>query len=369
MTAKPRARDLGLDFQGATGALNAITDVPGVLVGATTRIEGDGPLVPGQGPVRTGVTAILPRGKGGEPQPVWAGIHALNGNGEMTGSHWVRDGGYLLGPICITNTHGVGMVHHAAAKWMIRTYGAAWQSRHLWAMPVVAETYDGLLNDINGQHVTEADALAAIDGAQDGALAEGNVGGGTGMVCYEFKGGTGSASRRLEVAGARYTMGALVQANHGMRPWFTALGVPVGRHLVEDRLIQGKEQGSIIVVLGTDAPLLPHQLQRLARRASIGIGRGGTPGGNNSGDIFLAFSVANPMPLMDVAPQRLTLDCLNDEVFDDVYLAAVEAVEEAVLNALVAAEDMTTLRPAGLVCRAIDHQRLVEVMRQHGRCA
>ena len=367
--AKPRARDLGLDFPGTPGPLNAITDVPGVLVGVTTRIEGEGELVPGKGPVRTGVTAILPRGRDPVPKPVWAGQFSLNGNGEMTGSHWVHDGGYLIGPVCITNTHSVGMVHHAATQWIIRTYREAWGEEHLWAMPVVAETYDGVLNDINGLHVTAEDALAAIDAATDGPVPEGNVGGGTGMICYEFKGGTGSASRVVAPGGERYTMGALVQANHGIRPWFTALGVPVGRHLTEDRLIGEQEQGSIIVVLGTDAPLLPHQLNRLARRAAIGIGRGGTPGGNNSGDIFLAFSTANPHPLMQVAEPLLTLDCLNDEVMDEVYLAAVEAVEEAVLNALVAAEDMTTLRPAGKVCRAIDHERLVAVMRQHGRCS
>lgn len=368
MTAKPRARDLGLDFQGATGALNAITDVPGVLVGATTRIEGDGPLVPGQGPVRTGVTAILPRGKGGEPQPVWAGIHALNGNGEMTGSHWVRDGGYLLGPICITNTHGVGMVHHAAAKWMIRTYGAAWQSRHLWAMPVVAETYDGLLNDINGQHVTEADALAAIDGAQDGALAEGNVGGGTGMVCYEFKGGTGTSSRCVNIDGENFTVAALVQANHGLRPWLTVLGVPVGRYLTDDTLLSAAELGSIIVVMATDAPMMPHQLHRVAKRAAIGVGRGGSPGGNNSGDIFLAFSTANKMPMPQTSDTHRSFNYINDEAFDPIYLAAVEAVEESVINALVAADDTPTVRPHGLICRAIDHGELVEVMRQYGRC-
>ncbi len=364
---KPRARDLGLDFSGETGALNAITDVPGVLVGTCTRIEGDGPVVPGKGPVRTGVTAILPRGRNPEPQPVWAGIHALNGNGEMTGSHWVHDGGYFIGPICITNTHNVGIVHHAATRWIIETYGELWGEEHLWAMPIVAETYDGLLNDINGQHVREADALAALGAAKAGPVAEGNTGGGTGMVCYEFKGGTGSSSRTFEVDGERFTMGAIVQANHGTRPWFSPLGVPVGRHMTEDRLLTA-EQGSIIVILGTDAPILPHQLNRVARRAAIGVGRGGSPGGNNSGDIFLAFSTANPVPMMQVGVTRLKFDALNDEVFDDIYLAAVEAVEEAVLNAMVAAQDMTTVRPDGLVCRAIDHDRLVEIMTRYGRC-
>lgn len=215
----------------------------------------------------------------------------------------------------------------------------------------------------------EADALAAIGAAKAAPVAEGNTGGGTGMVCYEYKGGTGTVSRLFEVDGERFTMGAIVQANHGVRPWFTPLGVPVGRHMMEDRLFVTSEQGSIIVILGTDAPILPHQLQRVARRAAIGVGRGGSPGGNNSGDIFLAFSIANALPMMQVGPARFTLDAINDEPFDEIYLAAVEAVEEAVLNAMIAAEDMTTIRPSGHVCRAIDHDRLVEIMRRHGRCA
>ena len=366
---KPRARDLGLDIPGIPGPGNTLTDIPGVLIGVTTRIEGSGPLVPGQGPIRTGVTAILPRGKIPEPKPVWAGMYALNGNGEMTGTHWIRDGGYFIGPMCITNTHSVGIVHHAATRWIIRHYEAAWTNGHLWAMPVVAETYDGVLNDINGQHVTEADTLAAINGATDGFVHEGNVGGGTGMICYEFKGGTGTASRIITIAGQTYTIGALVQANHGIRAWFSPLGVPVGKHMLDDRLFGSNEQGSIIAVVGTDAPILPHQLERLARRAAIGVGRGGSPGGNNSGDIFLAFSVANERPLMQLSPPSFQLQSLNDEVFDGIYLSAVEAVEEAVLNALIAADDMTTLRPSGRVCRAIDHQQLVDIMRRYGRCS
>ena len=194
---KARGRDIGLPFPGETGAHNAISDVPGVEVGSCTRIEGDGPLVPGRGPVRTGVTAILPLGRNPEPQPVWAGMYALNGNGEMTGTHWIHDGGYFVGPVCITNTHSVGIVHHAATRWMIHTYASDWERHHLWAMPVVAETYDGVLNDINGQHLGEADALAALDAAVPGPVAEGNVGGGTGMICHEFKGGIGTASRMV----------------------------------------------------------------------------------------------------------------------------------------------------------------------------
>ncbi len=354
---KPRGRDLGLPFPGTTGENNAITDVPGIEVGYCTRVEGDGPLVQGKGPVRSGVTAILPLGQNPDPEPVWAGMYALNGNGEMTGTHWIHEGGYFVGPVCITNTHSVGIVHHAATRWMIRTYAKAWQSDHLWAMPVVAETYDGVLNDINGQHITEADALAALDSAAPGPVAEGNVGGGTGMICYEFKGGTGTASRVLEVDGQRFTLGALVQANHGMRHWFRVLGRPVGQHMTDGRLFDS-EQGSIIVVLATDLPMAPHQLRRLAKRGAIGIGRGGTPGGNNSGDIFLAFSTANRGPIPQLAGARRSLEMINDDLFDPVYMAATEAIEEAVVNAMLAAEDMTTLRPSGLVCRALDADRL-----------
>jgi D-aminopeptidase len=363
-----RARDLGLDFRGETGPVNSITDVPGVLVGYSTIIEGEGELVQGRGPVRTGVTAILPRGRDPEPRPVWSGFHALNGNGEMTGTHWIEDGGYFTSPICITNSHSVGIVHHAVTRWMIEHYQARWRNTPLWAMPVVAETYDGMLNDINGQHVTEQHAREALDNAKSGPLAEGNVGGGTGMVCYEFKGGTGSSSRRIEIDGEGFTVAALVQANHGIRPWLSVLGVPVGQHLTEDTLLQSTELGSIIVVLATDAPMMPHQLRRLAKRAAIGIGRGGSPGGNNSGDIFIAFSTANETTVPQISSVRLSFDYVNDEAFDPIYLAAVEAVEESVINAMVAAQDMTTLRPAGMTCRAIDHTRLVEVMRQYGRC-
>ena len=365
---KPRARDLGLDFSGTSGSNNAITDVPGVEVGFCTVVEGEGPLEPGKGPVRTGVTAILPKGHSLTPMPVWAGAYALNGNGEMTGSHWIHDGGYLVGPVCITNTHSVGIVHHAAVRWIIETYKEQWGEEHLWAMPVVAETYDGVLNDINGQHVTEDHALEALRAATPGPILEGNVGGGTGMICYEFKGGTGSSSRQVTIDGQNFTVAALVQANHGRRPWFTVLGVPVGQHLTEHALMSSHELGSIIVVLATDIPMMPHQLTRLAKRAAIGIGRGGTPGGNNSGDIFLAFSVANPMPISQINKAFLSFDWVNDEQCDPIYLAAVESVEEAVVNALLAADDMTTLRPAGHVCRAIDHDRLVGLLRQHGRC-
>ncbi|QQS11823.1 MAG: P1 family peptidase [Rhodospirillales bacterium] len=366
--AKPRGRDLGLPFPGTPGPHNAITDVPGVLVGTTTIVEGDGPLIVGRGPVRTGVTAILPRGASEEPMPVWAGVHAFNGNGEMTGTHWIGDGGYFTGPMCITNTHSVGIVHHACVRWMLRRHGARFLDHHLWAMPVVAETYDGVLNDINGLHVTEAHALAALDGARGGPVPEGNVGGGTGMIAYEFKGGTGTASRIVSTGGLTGHVGALVQANHGRREAFTVLGVPVGAHLRDDPMFP-RERGSIIVVIGTDLPMLPHQLRRLAKRAAIGIGRGGTSGGNGSGDIFLAFSVANPMPLPQFGPPVWTMTALGDEGFDPAYQAAVEAVEEAVVNAMLAAESTPTLKPPGRVARALDHDALMAVMRRHGRAA
>jgi D-aminopeptidase len=356
---KPRAREAGLPLPGRPGALNAITDVPGVEVGFTTLIEGDGPLVPGSGPVRTGVTAILPRGHRREPVPVWAGLHALNGNGEMTGSHWIADAGHFYGPVILTNTHSVGIAHHAAVRWMIDTYAPALGvETHFWALPVVAETYDGVLNDINGQHVTERHVRAAIDGASGGSVPEGNVGGGTGMICYEFKGGTGTSSRMV----GDWTVGALVQANHGRREWLTVLGVPVGDRL-EGGLIRERENGSIIVVLASDAPMMPHQLNRLARRATIGIGRHGTPGGNSSGDIFLAFSTANPIPRAELARGEHGYRFLSDDEFDPFYMAAVEATEEAVINALAATEDMTTLRPPGGVCRAIDMDALVAAVR------
>jgi D-aminopeptidase len=351
---RPRARDLGLPFPGTPGRFNAITDVAGVGVGVTTLIA-DAPTQ-----VRTGVTAIVPRLDEPALRPVWAGSFALNGNGEMTGTHWIRDAGQFCGPVCITNTHSVGVVHHAAVRWMIQRHRDTFTERHLWAMPVVAETYDGVLNDINGQHVTEADALAALDTAAAGAVAEGNVGGGTGMICYEFKGGTGTASRQVTLPDRTGTIGVLVQANHGLREWLTVLGVPVGRHLPEGRLFS-QEQGSIIVVIATDLPMLPHQLTRLAKRAALGIGRGGTPGGNNSGDIFLAFSVANPIELPQHGAPAWRLEAINDEHFDPIYLAVVQAIEEAVVNALVAAETTPGFRPAGVVAHAIDHAALARL--------
>jgi D-aminopeptidase len=350
--AKPRARDLGLPFPGTPGPMNAITDVPGVAVGFCTLTD------PAR-KMRTGVTAILPR-PGTEPQPVWAGQYALNGNGEMTGSHWINDAGYFLGPILITNTHGVGAAHLGATRWMIGHYAEYFAREHAWAMPVVAETYDGVLNDINALHVQPEHAIAALNARASGPVAEGSTGGGNGMISYEFKGGTGTASRRVQIGGQAYNMAALVQANHGIRPWLTILGRPVGRMMPEGAL-HSAEMGSIIVILATDAPLSGLSLRQLAKRAAIGIGRGGTPGGNNSGDIFLAFSTANAGPMPQFCAPVLTKQELNIERLDPLYLAAVDAIEEAVVNALVVGEPVDTVKPSGLICPALDTKRLREI--------
>lgn len=363
---KKRARELGISFRGMTGNYNSITDIPGVEVGYTTITEGNGEIKVGQGPIQTGVTAILPRGKQDRVHPIWAGHYSLNGNGEMTGTHWIQDGGYFLSPICITNSHSVGITHHAVTKWMIHQYKEQFHNEHLWAMPIVAETYDGVLNDICGQHITEEHVLNALDSATSGPIAEGNVGGGNGMISYEFKGGTGTSSRIINIDGTSYTIGTLVQANHGIRDWLTIGGVPVGKHLTDNTLF-GKEKGSIIVIIGTDIPMLPHQLTRVAKRAAIGIGRNGTVGGNNSGDIFLAFSTANEMEIMQGGANKLSLECINDEIFDSIYEATIQAIEESVVNALLAAETSITKKPYGLTVEAIDHEKLMKVMKKYNR--
>lgn len=367
---KIRGRQLGLPFEGQTGKFNAITDVPGVLVGSKTLISGSLPMIQGKGPIRTGITSILPKGFNKEPQPIWAGMHALNGNGEMTGSHWIKDGGYFIGPICITNTHSVGITHHASIKWIINQYKEYWSKNHLWAMPVVAETYDGVLNDINGQHVTESDVTEAIKKAKPEEVQEGNCGGGTGMICYEFKGGTGTSSRMINIEGEKFTIATLVQANHGIRPWLNILGVPVGKHLDNDRLksvFENNELGSIIVIIATNAPIMPHQLRRMAKRAALGIARGGSPGGSNSGDIFLAFSTANSKLIPQLSKSKLQFEYINDEVFDDIYLSIVQSVEESVINAMLAADDMETIRPEGFICKAINYEDLIKIMKKYGK--
>ena len=348
---KPRARDLGLPFPGTPGPLNAITDVAGVAVGFTTLTD------PAQ-KMRTGVTAIVPR-PGREARPVMAGQATLNGNGEMTGTHWINDAGYFLGPVCITNTHGIGAVHHGAVRWMIDTYAEHFAG-HAWAMPVVAETYDGILNDINAMFVTPEHAIAALQSAASGPVAEGSTGGGNGMIAYEFKAGTGTSSRRVTVGGEVFTVGVLVQANHGLRRWLTILGQPIGQRMPEGAF-RSAEMGSIIVVIATDAPLSALALRHVARRAGLGLARGGTPGGNSSGDIFLAFSTADIGPMPQKAGARLVREELNMDGLDPLYLGAVEAVEEAVVNALVAGVDVPVVKPQGKICRAIDTERLRQI--------
>lgn len=367
---KVRARDLGLPFSGPTGPNNAITDVEGVAVGFRT-IREETPR-PGRNlPVRTGVTAILPHAQSDTPVPVYAGVHRFNGNGEMTGTHWIEDGGTFLGPVMITNTHAVGITHHSTVRWMLERYASTYETGDfLWLMPVIAETYDGVLNDINGMPVSEADVRSALAALARGPVDEGNCGGGTGMIAYGFKGGTGTASRIIAFGGRDYTIGTLVQANHGQRDWLTICGVPVGKHLRDNTpQSQLQERGSIIVVIATDLPMAPHQLKRVARRAAIGIGRNGTPGGNNSGDIFLAFSTANKQPMLHRAPCLLPLQIVNDEQLDPIYAATVDSVEEAVVNAMLAAEDSGGTPHDRLKIDAIPHDVLVDLLRRYGRLA
>lgn len=359
-----RARDLGLPFKGAPGPHNAITDVPGVTVGFETVIAEA--VAGSHNGLCTGVTAIIPRGESGEMTPVWAGMHSFNGNGELTGAHHIRDMGWFMGPVMLTNSHNVGMVGHAATGWMIERYADAFAADHLWYLPVVGETYDGVLNDINARGVGESHVRAALDSASSGPVGEGNIGGGAGMIAYEFKGGTGTASRQITVAGKLYSLGVLVQANHGMRDDLVIAGYPIGQDLRNDLLFE-REQGSIIVVIATDAPLLPHQLDRIARRGSIGIGRNGTPGGHSSGDIFLAFTTANPQDNPWKAPDIMSLHALKDTHLDGFYSAVVHATEEAVVNAMVAAEDRIAVKPAGKAVRAIDHARLTALGAAHAK--
>lgn len=351
----PRARELGIPFDGTPGQFNAITDVAGVTVGYSTLISGDGDHA-----VRTGVTAVLPRGKASTDRPVFAGVFSLNGNGEMTGTHWIEESGFLEGPVFITNTHSVGVVRDAAIAWRIRQ-GAADASGYWWALPVVAETWDGHLNDINGFHVKPEHVFAALDTASGGAIAEGSVGGGTGMICHEFKCGTGTSSRVVKVGDTEYKLGVLVQSNYGIRGELRIAGVPVGKVLQNDLLWPDpKDTGSIIIVVATDAPLLPHQLKRLARRASLGLGRNGSYAGNGSGDIFIAFSTAN-----EAADQLATksLTALGNEQMDPLFVATVRAVEESIINAMIAGRPMTGR--LGNKAAAIDHKALVKILKEH----
>jgi D-aminopeptidase len=341
-----RARDLGIPFEGTPGKFDAITDVPGVEVGYTTLISGEGKLEVGKGPVRTGVTAILPRGHASLNDPVYAGFFSLNGNGEMTGTAWVDESGFLEGPIIITNTHSVGVARDAVIAWRVR-HGAADKTGYWWSLPVVGETWDGWLNDINGFHVKPEDVWHALDSAHGGALEEGSVGGGTGMVCYEFKGGNGTASRKVDIrpqgagkdnAAQNFVVGVFLQANFGRRAQLTIAGTPVGKEIPGD--VYKQESGSCIAVVATDAPLLPNQLKRLARRVSLGLARTGAISGNGSGDLFIAFSTANP----NVAgPDQIThsVTTIPNDLLDPIFTAVVQATEEAVVNALVDNHSMT----------------------------
>ena len=356
--ADPRARDLGIPFDGTPGPHNAITDVSGVEVGFTTLISGSGKLVVGRGPVRTGVTAVLPRGHKSFSDPVFAGWYSLNGNGEMTGTTWVEESGFLEGPVMITNTHSVGVVRDAVIAWRVQ-HGPPDQSGYWWSLPVVAETYDGSLNDINGFHVKPDHVFHALDTASSGPVAEGNVGGGTGMVCHGFKGGTGTASRKLDAKAGGYTIGVLVQCNYGVQSELRIAGIP-----------RKEDTGSIIVVVATDAPLLPQQLKRLARRVPLGLGRLGSYSGDGSGDIFIAFSTANSGAWgaardANRQPTVKPVQVLPNDDLNPLFLATVQSVEEAVVNALVAAKTMKGINDFEVA--AIPHAELQQVLRKYNR--
>lgn len=359
---KPRARDLGVPFDGTPGSYNAITDVKGVEVGHTTLISGEGKLEVGKGPVRTGVTAILPRGKTSNDD-VFAAWFTLNGNGEMTGTTWVDDSGFLDGPVMITNTHSVGVVRDAVIAWKVK-HGSVDSEGYWWSLPVVAETWDGYLNDINGFHVKPEDAWHALDSAHSRAVEEGNVGGGTGMICNEFKGGIGTSSRVLDAKAGGYTVGVLVQCNYGSREQLRIAGVNIGREIPEHTVWQG-DVGSIIVVVATDAPLIPTQLKRIAKKVSLGLGRDGSYSGDGSGDIFIAFSTANAGAATPKGVQEVAM--LPNESLDPIFLATVQATEEAVVNAMVAAETMTGIN--GRTVIALPHDRLREVLKKYNRLA
>jgi D-aminopeptidase len=358
--SRPRARDLGVPFDGQPGPFNAITDVRGVEVGHTTLIAGSGKLKVGEGPVRTGVTAILPRGKDSR-DAVFGAWFTLNGNGEMTGTTWVEDSGFIDGPIMITNTHSVGVVRDAVIAWKVKRSQSDMEG-YWWSLPVVAETWDGYLNDINGFHVKPEHAFHALDSAHSGRVEEGNVGGGTGMICNEFKGGIGTSSRLLNAKDGGYTVGVLVQCNYGRRDQLRIAGVPVGKEIPEHPAYE-EDVGSIIVVVATDAPLIPTQLKRIARRVSLGLGRDGSYSGDGSGDIFIAFSTANPGAVGSKGIHDLKM--LPNEQLDPLFLATVQATEEAVINAMVAAETMTGINDRTVI--ALPHDRLREALKKYNR--
>ena len=358
--ARPRARDLGVPFDGTPGPLNAITDVHGVEVGHTTLISGSGKLQVGKGPVRTGVTAVLPRGRA-DHDPVFGAWFSLNGNGEMTGTAWLEESGTLDGPVMITNTHSVGVVRDAVIAWRMQ-HGPPDAEGYFWSLPIVAETADDDLNDMNGFHVKPEHAFHALDSAHGGPVEEGNVGGGTGMVCNEFKGGIGTASRVLPARLGGYTVGVLVQCNYGRRSQLRIAGVPVGKE-IPDHLVRDEDIGSIIIVVATDAPLLPTQLKRIAKRAALGLGRDGSFAADGSGDLFIAFSTANPHALSgkDVADVKM----LPNTRLNPLFLATVQATEEAIVNAMVAAETMKGINDFEVI--ALPHDRLREVLKKYNR--
>ena len=360
---QPRARSLGLPFKGKPGAFNAITDVAGVEVGTKTLISGDGALVVGEGPIRTGVTAILPRGRTNSHIPCAAGYYSLNGNGEMTGLVWIEESGELQTPITITNTHSCGVTRDATIRWMVGNKIGIGQD---WGLPVAAETYDGDLNDINGFHVTAEHTMAALDAARGGPVEMGSVGGGTGMICYDFKAGNGSSSRLVSIDGVDYTVGVFVQANFGAREQMTILGVPVGQHLTANKL-RGKDQGSVIAIVATDAPLQPHQLKRLARRVPMGLARTGTVGNNSSGDIFLAFSTANAQAYDGSAAKLRTASFLRNNAIDLIFNAVVEATEEAVIDSMVC--NQTMVGRDGNTSVALPIEQMMALMEKYNRLA
>lgn len=365
---KPRARDLGIPFDGNPGKFNAITDVAGVEVGYSTIISGNGKNILGKGPVRTGVTAIFPRGK--KNNPVYANWYSLNGNGEMTGTTWITESGFLETPVMITNTNSVGVVRDAVLKWFVDT---KWYKEDFWyTYPVVAETYDGFLNDIYGFHVKESNVYEALNTAKAGAIAEGNIGGGTGMVCLGFKGGTGTSSRVVTIDDSTYTVGVLVQSNFGEKRQLTIAGVPVGRELKDTvsidfkappAYVRAEDQGSIIVVVATDAPLLPHQLKRIAQRVSLGIGQVGGRGGNGSGDIFIAFSTANADAFQ--RSRIAEVKSLSNDRINALFEATTQAVEESIINAMVAAETMSGIN--GNTVKALPHAAVVSILKRYNR--
>ena len=371
-----RARDLGIPFDGIPGKYNAITDVMGVEVGFTTLIEGSGTLQKGKGPVRTGVTAIFPAGK--KYTPVFANWYTLNGNGDMTGTHWITESGFLETPILITNTSSVGTVRDAALAWMDKNkYCDTSQHLFWYSYPVVAETWDGVLNDINGFHIKPEHVWSALENARSGAVDEGGVGGGTGMICHGFKGGTGTSSRVIDKSLGGYTVGVLVQANYGTRKQLTIAGVPVGKELgdtlpivINDEPVASSENnnelsetGSIIVVVATDAPLLPHQLKRIAHRVSIGIGKNGGIGGNGSGDIFIAFSTANTSAFSRTKETSVTM--YSNDLMNELFVATIEATEEAIINALVAGKTMKGINDN--MVPGLPHQAVIKILKKYNR--